>query len=142
MVWIPLFREALDASGLSGLSYEAVVIATAVTLRWEKWDRAVRLPPVVPPSGEPEDYLQPGEHEPECAEEMGKLWEIQAPIWGVGNRTTLGFRKYSHNVDVRPNCPDFFRVEGLRFMLVSERARGWLAEAARDSVTFEAITHN
>lgn len=136
------FREALDASGLSGASYAAVAIVTAVTLRWETWDRTEPRPPVVPASGEPEDYVQPAEHDPDCARRIGTLWEIDAPTWGVGNRTTLGFRKYSYNVDVRPNCPDFFRVEGLGFMLVSERARSWLAEAARDWVTFEAITHN
>lgn len=136
------FRSALESSGLSGLNFGPVTVATAVRLHWETWNRAERLPPVLPSSREPEDYVQPELHDPACARELGTLWELQAPSWGVGSRTTLGFRKYAHNVDVRPNCPDFFRVEGLRFTLVSERAREWLTGEARDAVSFEAVTHH
>jgi len=136
------FRSVLESSRLSGLNFGPVAVATAVRLHWETWNRAERLPPVLPPSEEPQDYVQPELHDPDCAREIGTLWEIEAPIWGVGSRTTVGFRKYTHNVDIRPSGPDFFRVEGLRFTLVSERAREWLAAEAGESVSFEAITHH
>ena len=83
-----------------------------------------------------------GEHEPDCVRALGPLWEIQAPLWGIGSRTTLGFRKYSYNVKLRPNCPTFFSVEGLGFTLVSETARDWLMAHARDWVELEAVEHN
>jgi hypothetical protein len=136
------FRSALESSGLSGLNFAPVTVATAVRVHWGTWSRAERLPPVLPPSGEPEDYVQLALHDPDCAREIGTLWEVEAPIWGIGSRTTVGFRKYGHNVAVRPGRPDFFRVEGLRFTFVSEGARQWLAAEAGDWVSFEAITHH
>jgi hypothetical protein len=137
------FREALDVSGLSGLSYEGIDIVTAVPVRWEEWDRTLSRPPALPASGEPEDYLRHQEHDAKCAKEMGPLWEAHAPVWGIGNRTSLGFRKYSYNVDLRASHPDFFRIDGLGFMFVSEGARGWLTESAAGGwLAFEAITYN
>jgi hypothetical protein len=137
-----VFREALEASGLSGPAYQPVSVVTAVDLRWEEWDRSQPRPVVVPPSGEPDDYLQPAKHSTHCAKSIGSLWEIQAPNWGSGARVTLGFRKYSYNIDLRPEHPDLFRLEGLGFTFVSDRGRAWLAEAVREWVAFEPINQN
>ena len=136
------FRKALERSPLTGLSFQEARIITAVNLHWETWDRTPRLPPVIPPSGEPEDFVPVGGHDPECAKAIGQLWEVKASSCGVGASRMLGFRRYSYSVDVPPEHPDFFRATGLAPMLVSETARAWLIEAAPDWVAFEAITQN
>ncbi len=135
-------RRALEGSPLSGLSFQEVRIVTAVNVRWEEWDRTQRLPPELPPTGEPEDYVPVGGHDPACAEAIGRLWEIKAPTCGVGSSRMVAFRKYEYKIDVPRQHPDFFHASGLGQMLVSETARRWLLDASPDWVMFEPIQQN
>lgn len=133
------FQENLRQSGLSGLSYRRIDVATAVVLRWELWDRSARMPSVLPQSGEPEDYLPIGKRDAGCAENIGQLWEIEAPVSGIGRKMTVGFREYRYVAELEPNAPDFCRVAGFGFVLVSDRARAWLSDAAPDWISFEEL---
>ena len=136
------FRERLERAAFTGLIFQRIDVVTAVDLPWEEWDRTRPRPAVMPPSGEPEDYLPTAMHSSACAAKIGRLWEFAAPGSAVGTRVNIGFRKYSYKVAVRADAPDFFRAEGLGFTFVSDRARAWLAKVASAWVAFETIAQN
>lgn len=136
------FRKILERAPLSGLSFQPVRVATAVSLPWETWDRSQRFPPRMPASGEPSDYLPAGSHDSECAKRMGQLWELKAPSYGHGSSRMVSLRKYAYDIDVPAERTDFFRAKGLALMLVSESARDWLSQAVGEWVTFEPIRYN
>jgi hypothetical protein len=51
------FREKLEAANFGELSFTPTTKKHIVRIPWETWDRHTRLPPVLPDSGEPEEYI-------------------------------------------------------------------------------------
>ena len=79
-------RHAIIDSGLVGATFGSVIKARVVVLHWEVWDRTTRVPPYMPPSGAPEDYVLGAPHDPATALEIGPLWELGGPTFGTGTR--------------------------------------------------------
>ena len=131
------FVQAFAASSLTGLTFRPVNLAKAVTIRWESWDHAARSPPVYPPSGEPESYILDAPHDVACADAMKPLSELDAPLAGTATSVMVGFRRYVRTIHSNPDHPDFFRVSGLRYLIVSDRARAWIENAFPGCTAFE-----
>jgi hypothetical protein len=125
------FRLRLEAAAFRGVSFQPVIKAHVVNLPWHTWDRSAELPPEMPESGEPEDFLLGAPHSPETAEMLGDLWEVILPV-------AAGVERLGHGGDQRIvlalagwKGEELFRAEGVLYRYVSERAQEWfLAEAA------------
>ncbi len=132
------FRSALEASGLSGLRFQPVIKKHIVRLHWETWDRATPNPPEYPPTGEPEDYIFLGAHDPQLAAEMGDLWELclepHARTERQPRRSAIGEQIFV--VRASWDGRDWFRAEGVSYVYVSARARNWLEAIVPEWVSF------
>src|SRR5690242_10187221 len=73
------FREKLEAASFGELIFRPTVKKHIVPVPWETWDRQARLPPVLPDSGEPEEYILGQQHSEHAAAEMEDIWEFFAP---------------------------------------------------------------
>ncbi len=121
------FREKLEGSGLSGLSFHAVHKKRVVYLRWELWDRR-QVPARYPAGGEPENYVLGRRHRPRTAAEMPELFELR-PAATRENPRELARRKHDFSRLALPGCPN----------VVSRRAMNWLSEHAHDWVSFSSL---
>ena len=68
-------RRGLERA-IPGLVFRSVMKRRIVRIDWQAWDRASELPPELPGSGEPEDFILEGLHDSEAAEAAGPLWEL------------------------------------------------------------------
>lgn len=137
-----LTRQGIVRAGLVGVTFRDVSKARIVALDWQPWDRESRLPPYVPPSGAPEDYVLDRPHDPATALAIGPVWEVSGPTVGSGTRERLSKRPRAYRTTITlPESvgADFFRVSGVRHLLVSRTARQWLEAAVGDWVDFEAV---
>jgi hypothetical protein len=135
-------RSALLEAGIVGPTFNSVIKAKVVVLPWEAWDRGSRMPPYVPPSRAPEDYVLEGTHDPATALEIGPLWELGGPTFGTGTRERISKhpRRYRTTVTLsEPVEADFFRVNGVRHLFVSSTARSWLERRYGECVDFEEV---
>lgn len=135
-------RQAIINAGLVGATFDSVIKARIVALHWEAWDRATPLPPHIPPSGAPEEYVLGAPHDPATALEVGPLWELGGPTFGTGTRERVSKqpRRYRTTLTIsEPVVADFFRVEGVRQLLVSRAARNWLERTYDECVQFEEV---
>lgn len=134
-----VLRAAVETSGLTGASFQRVEKAHIVRINWERWDRTQPMPPHVPPSAAPEDYILGEPHDPTTSAQLGDLWELVVVTEGAGRRDR-GARRGGSVTSItlpRNGMPDFFRVKGPRYVLVSDAAREWLREQAAEWVAFE-----
>lgn len=135
-------RQAMVEAGLIGVTFRSVIKARVVALAWEAWDRSNPVPPYVPPSAAPEDYVLGAPHDPVTALALGPLWEVAGPTVGTGTRERLSKhpRRYRTTITIPDTVEaDFFRVNGLRQLLVSRAARSWLEGAVGEWVDFEDV---
>jgi hypothetical protein len=156
-------KKHLLESGLTGLSFQPVVMARIVELHWEKWDRDASVPAEYPAGGEPENYILARPHSDRVAEEIGPIWELvlegHAVVTMDPSRSKLDqvldvLRAQGKQAGPRPapkqpvslpftvavdaNAPDWFHARrGWTF--VSARARDWLEKAAPGCVRFVAV---
>lgn len=72
-------REKLEAANFGDLVFRPTVKKHIVRVPWETWDRQTRVPPVLPDSGEPEEYILGQQHSEQTAAEMEEIWEFVAP---------------------------------------------------------------
>jgi hypothetical protein len=106
-----------------------VVKGKIVHLRWETWDRTSPQPPLLPCSGEPEDYINLLPHSESASAEMGDLYQVVPPDGGGD------YKRVEEGVELDRSCPPeypFFRVgEGsLACYVVTDEARSWLESEA------------
>lgn len=124
-------RQRLEESGLTGFVFRPVHKARIVYLDWVGWNRAAELPPALPDSGDPDDYILQRPHDPALAEAMGALWELVAEEGGELEKVSVGPNPWQARLylklDSWDGC-DFFRPVGYGFTYVSARARAWLAD--------------
>ena len=131
--------EMLATSGLTPVQWKPVAKRRIAELDWRSWDLSASSPAALPPHGKPEAYVLENPHAPELAQAMPALWELEASVVGSGTQQRLGRGRYEITVTVDAEPPDFFRTNGLRHLLVSERAADWLKVHLGEWVTVEAV---
>jgi hypothetical protein len=120
------FRRSLERSKLRGACFREVRKVRIVLFDWSGWDRDAEQPQELPPEGKPENYILSREHDPALAEQIGPLWEIYAEEALEATRA------------------DFARAPGYHVLsgsgvVVSDRARKWLAAHAAEAIRTERI---
>ncbi len=128
------FRVALQHSALTPLSFRPVHKARIVKLSWDAWDRDAALPPSVPASGEPEDYILKRRHSAAAAQALGDVWEVVLPVAARVERSPG--REVSLLLDTWGG-DDLFRAEGVLYNYASPKAQEWLAEHASEFIMFQ-----
>ncbi|MGW8392105.1 hypothetical protein [Pseudoduganella sp. HUAS MS19] len=121
-------------SMIRGLTFIPVRKLQIVRLNWHEWPQASAEPAEYPESGEPEDLIFGGEHDPVLAEEIGLIWElspeIDSEIQGPGG--TVNAQRYSGQHIVRADI-----MAGYNF--ISAELKNALAIAAPGCVEFVAL---
>jgi len=74
------FRQKLENAMFGQLIFRPTVKKHIVSVPWEAWDRRMQFPPVLPDSGEPEEYILGQNHSEQCAAQMQEIWEFSAPV--------------------------------------------------------------
>jgi hypothetical protein len=134
-------RARITSAALTGCVFLPVDKIRVTRVVWANWDTTEPLPPDLPASGEPEDYVLGAEHDQGTSEELGQLWELVPEVVGRAEQRRLSRmpRRYEFDLDVDGPCPDFFRPEGTRRLFISERARGALGEDACRWLQFHEV---
>jgi len=132
-----VFLEELHQSGLAGFSIGEVAKKRIPYVDWRSWEPYGHEEMAYPEDGEPENYIERGEHSPEASERLGDLFELRA-CRGIDVSRDGGF----HLVAKSWNGQDFFTAsdEWVSGTFVSERARQWLMAKAPEWVAFEPRT--
>ena len=120
------FRRSIEKSKLRGACFREVRKVRIVLVDWQAWDRNAELPDELPPEGKPENYILSRKHAPALAEQIGPLWEMYAE--GARGETRAEFAR----------APGYHQLSGSG-VVVSERARKWLAAHAAEWVRTERI---
>lgn len=123
-----MLRRQLECSGLTGFSFDPIVKEKIVKLNWHEWNRELPAPREYPKSGEPEDYIDSGEHSLEAARAVGELWALKIPRVARVERDRPIVRSMNelHVVLDTTMGLDFVRSPDVGFCLVSEQAKTWL----------------
>jgi hypothetical protein len=132
-------RMLLEASGLTGFEFRPVHKAHIVRLPWQDWDLAADMPPILPESGEPEDYILEAPHDPQVADELGDVWELVVPetaIIGRPRPIVSSFRDLHLEVSSWIGT-DLFRGSGFGGLLYTEHAKVWFEKNLAPYVAFE-----
>jgi hypothetical protein len=137
-------KGLLEASGLTGFSFQPVHKAGIVELRWEEWDLAAAEPPEYPDSGEPEDYILDRRASARMAEQIGDVWELMVPsTTSVKGRPKMPMDLHAPFRDqyIERNSWNGADVFGVGFGLafVTERAKAWFEAHLGKYVAFERI---
>ena len=127
-------RRRLLESDLTGFAFGPVRIHRVTSVPWTEWDRRQPRPPMAPPGGEPEGYVDELVHRPDLLPLMGTLYELQAAR-SVDVDETSGLRVLESSWD----GADFAGALGTRWLLVSARARAWLEAHFSEWVSFAAV---
>jgi hypothetical protein len=133
-------KQELEKSKLTGFSFREVKLARIVRLDWHLWNRKAPSPAQRPKGGEPEDYILAGQHSPELARQMAPLWELVLQKGAKAAGIQTGKNMWDIEVFLEAGSTkglDFFSADGGCYNFVSERAKRWLEEHAKDCVSFE-----
>jgi hypothetical protein len=123
-------RAMLEASGLSGFSFQPVYKARIVSLAWQDWNLSTDHPPEYPKSGEPEDYILERPADAGVARKMGEIWEFVIPVTASIGRPERMVESFQELYVERNswNGAEVFRGDGYGGVLVTERAKAWFEE--------------
>jgi hypothetical protein len=131
-------RKLLESSGLTGFTFRPVEKKLIVEVHWENWDLNEELPPEIPETGEPEDYILGQPHSPATATALGELWEVCIPITAVVLRPAKVNSYRDLQLDLNTwNGSDLIRGHGYGSPLFSERAQLWFSERWGEYVKFD-----
>lgn len=135
-------RHDLERSALTGFSFVPVVKAKVVELPWHEWDAESPEPDEYPPNGEPEEYIDGGEHSPAAAAALGELWALAIPEVArvERDRRIVESSRELHLVLSTTQGLDFVRSPDVLYVYISERARAWLVGRVGEWVEFEAAS--
>jgi hypothetical protein len=139
------FREKLCAAGFGELHFRPTIKQHIVSIPWQHWDRRTRLPPQIPDSGEPEDYILGQPHSEQVASEMEPVWELIAPVIDckIQKRERLGQAYYRWYL-TRPQGPHrgLFRPpsDDAHVLFVDAAGRQWFEREAGEWVGFDEVS--
>jgi hypothetical protein len=97
MVVVDRVKQVIEESGF-GVLTKPVRVVKAVRLNWHQWDWGDRKPRYTPESGEPEDYIEQGQHDRNLLVEMGCLWWV-APRATGGSPGPASGRDHFWHID-------------------------------------------
>jgi hypothetical protein len=123
-------RRSLESAPLGLVGFKPVHLERVVRLDWQAWDQEAAEPKLYPAGGEPEAYILGRKHDPEVAQSIGTLWELDMPeIPGLQlENLRVNGALYGGEPVVRA------RRGGCVY--VSAQARDWLAEHLAEWVSF------
>ena len=135
-------KGTLETSDLKGVGvFRPVILEKAVSVNWQEWNRQEKIErSKIPRSGEPEDYVSAGKHDPEVAIAMGKLWTWHPSIIGTVDRSTKPLRI----LGISNSGLDVFRLDdlgGISKIIVNPVARQFLTDIADEWVSFDEIPY-
>ena len=135
-------KENIEKTSLVGFEFREVYKAKIVHLEWEKWNKNFDMPPNIPESGEPEDYIMANPHSVEIADSLGRLWEVCEISFAVVKKR----KKY---ILLGKSCPslrkaswkgqDIFSSRFLGGRFVTEIAKNIFQQFAPNCLHFEEI---
>jgi hypothetical protein len=132
-------RKLLEASGLTGFTFQPVNKTRIVDLPWHDWDLTADKPREYPESGEPEDYILERPPNARVAEAMGDIWELVVPVSAKIGRPREMVKSFRELYVERGswNGADVFRGHGYGGPLVTERAKAWMGKYLGGYVRFD-----
>ena len=89
---------------------------------------------------EPEDYILGQPHSLSLSAEMESVWELVLEQSALVKRVKVGPRSWDESIHLVMSSlkeDDFFKVEGVGYNYVSEKAKRWLEKNVPEWVTFE-----
>lgn len=136
----PDLRRRFESLGLGDVSFRDAVKDAIVPVAWETWDHSARLPPTLPPDGEPEGYVMGKRNRRSTAAKMPQPAELLAPVGVVKMHRAKrpgGLYADEFVLDAEPaDVPDVSRDHPDGYLVVTDRVRVWLADAAGEWVRF------
>src|SRR5882724_7605545 len=137
-------RDILESSSLTGVSFAPVEKMRIVELHWERWDLRDDEPAEFPDSGEPEDYILTGVHDPATAEALGDLWQVVVPNSARILRKTPAVRSFMPIGEVRLersswNGADLLRSDDVLYTFCTARAKDWFLARWGLYVGFQSV---
>jgi hypothetical protein len=130
------FLEELQQSVLTGFDVGKVKKKKVPLVDWRSWTPYGPKKMKYPVGGEPENYIEFGEHSGEAAKDLGELFDLQFRP-GIEVSRDGGY----HLVAESWSGQDFFvaKDEMMRdhFVFVSKRARLWLLDRVSEWIAFE-----
>jgi hypothetical protein len=137
------FREKLEAANFGELTFRPTIKKHIVRVPWETWDRQTRLPPVLPDSGEPEEYVLGQRHSEQTAAEMEEIWEFVAPDVPFEiekSERVRAFHKRWYVTAPKGEHGGLFRPPGDGHVLfVDEAGRRWFEREGQGWVDFDEV---
>ncbi|MFN9249423.1 MAG: hypothetical protein ACK6DS_20390 [Planctomycetota bacterium] len=134
-------KNTLESGNLRGVGdFRPVTLEKAVSVNWQDWNRHEKISSSkIPRSGEPEDYILAGQHDPELATAMGRLWTWHPLRVGSIDRTSSPLRI----LGIRNSISDVLRLNdnGARDIIVNSHGRQFLLNIAGDWVSFDEIPY-
>lgn len=128
------FRHELEASTLTGFDFVEAQYRKLVRLDWQAWNADADEPIAYPETGEPEDYIVEGSHDPTLLVQMPRLWALvveptsELQVQGTG----------SFHGDRHPGT-DIAREFTLHW--VTDRMKAWLERSSAGQwITFRPVT--
>ena len=144
--WIALvtqsFREKLEAANFGEVAFKPTIKKHIVDIPWGTWDRHARLPPELPRSGEPEDFILGRKHSKQAAELMEDIWEFMVPTLPCEIRREQHGCHFRYYVTLpETDQRSLFRPRGEnQLFFVDEAGRRWFERAADGWVDFDEVT--
>jgi hypothetical protein len=128
------FRRELEASPLTGFDFVEVQYRKLVRLDWQAWNADANEPMCYPETGEPEDYILEGSHDPTLLAQMPRLWALAVqPTSGLQIEGTGSFRGDRH--------PGTDIAREFTLYWVTDRMKAWLERSSAGRwITFRPVT--
>ena len=132
-------RKLLEASRLTGFTFQPVNKARIVEIPWHDWDLTADKPREYPESGEPENYILKRPPNTRVAKEIGDIWELVVPVTAKIGRPREMVNSFRELYVERGswNGADVFRGAGYGGPIVTARAKAWMEEYFGGYVRFD-----
>jgi hypothetical protein len=132
-------KKLVELSGLTGFTFLPVEKRLVVEVPWETWDLNDEMPPELPESGEPEDYIHGQPHSPIAAAALGELWQLSVPGTAKILRPRPIVRSHMElQFDLNSwNGADLIGSSDVGYTLFTDRAQNWFSERWGEYVQFD-----
>ncbi|WP_315783882.1 MULTISPECIES: hypothetical protein [unclassified Bradyrhizobium] len=123
------FRGELESSRLTGFDFMPTQYGKVVRLDWQTWSTLTDEPMSYPETGEPEDYVLEGPHDPALLAQMPRLWALAVqPTSGLQIQGTRSFRIDRHpGTDIAREFKVHWVTERMKVWLERSSAGQWIA---------------
>jgi hypothetical protein len=130
-------RELLQLNTITGIEkYHNTEIIKLVNIDWQSWDLNSDDPKFYPESGEPIDYIEDGENDPNLYNQLSEFYSIK--ITRDYSLKSTGQNYYDLAVIGKPII-DIFSPNNMNFILVSERFKNVIELENIDTLKFIEI---